>query len=231
MHLLKFETEEELNTAGADFIINVLQDYSQVLICAATGNSPTGMYRKFVEKQELHKAKLKFIKLDEWAGLPMDDPGSCEYYLQRQLLKPLNILEENYISFNSQADEPTEECQRIQQYLSQNGPIDLCVLGIGLNGHIAFNDPADELQHGVHLANLSATSLAHPMVKDATIHLQHGYTLGMADILQSKTILLIVNGQHKKSIFQEFLKEQITTKLPASFLWLHANVYCYYCVD
>ncbi|RYY18866.1 MAG: galactosamine-6-phosphate isomerase, partial [Sphingobacteriaceae bacterium] len=106
-----------------------------------------------------------------------------------------------------------------------------CVLGIGLNGHIAFNDPADELQPGVHLAKLSAASLAHPMVKHAAVDLQYGYTLGMADILQSKTILLIVNGQHKKTIFQEFLKGQITTQLPASFLWLHADVYCYYCLD
>lgn len=232
MHLLKFETEEELNTAGADFIVNLLQDNSQALICAATGSSPTGMYQKLVEKQSLQNtAGLKFIKLDEWADLPMDDTGSCEYYLRQHLLKPLHILEENYISFNSQADIPAEECKRIQQYLAQNGPIDLCVLGLGLNGHIAFNDPADKLQPGVHLAELSAASLAHPMVKDTAIDIKYGYTLGMADILQSKTILLIVNGQHKKTIFQEFLGGQISTKLPASFLWLHANVYCYYCIN
>lgn len=232
MHLLKFETEEELNTAGADFIVNLLQDNSQALICAATGSSPTGMYQKLVEKQSLQNtAGLKFIKLDEWADLPMDDTGSCEYYLRQHLLKTLNISEENYVSFDSQAAIPADECERVQQYLTQSGPIDLCVLGLGLNGHIAFNDPADKLQPGVHLAELSATSLAHPMVKDVAIDIKYGYTLGMADILQSKTILLIVNGQHKKTIFQEFLKGQISTKLPASFLWLHPNIYCYYCIN
>lgn len=232
MQLIKFETVEELNIAGADFIVDLLQDQRQALICAATGSSPTKMYKKLVEKQGLqHTTGLRFIKLDEWAGLSMNHPGSCEYYLQQQLLKPLNILEENYISFNSKAAIPAEECTRIQQYLTQNGPINLCVLGLGLNGHIAFNDPADKLKRGVHLAELSATSLAHPMVKDVTIDLKYGYTLGMADILQSKTILLIVNGQHKKTIFQEFLKGQISTELPASFLWLHANVYCYYCLN
>ena len=233
MHLLKFETGEELNIAGADFVVDLLKDHGQqALICAATGSSPTGMYKKLVEKQPLQNtARLRFIKLDEWAALPMDHPGSCEYYLQQHLLKPLNIPEENYISFNSQAAISANECERIQQYLTQSGHIDLCVLGLGLNGHIAFNDPADQLQPGVHLAKLSTTSLAHPMVKDAIIDLKYGYTLGMADILKSKTILLIVNGQHKKMIFQEFLKGQISTKLPASFLWLHAHVYCYYCID
>jgi len=230
MHLLKFETTEELNNAGADFMVSLLHDNGQALVCAATGDSPTGMYKKLVEKQGLQNTVgLKFVKLDEWAGLPMDHPGSCEHYLQQHLLKPLNIPAENYVSFDSQANIPAVECKRIQHYLAQNGPIDLCVLGLGLNGHIAFNDPANKLQPGIHLAELSATSLAHPMVLGVATDLKYGYTLGIADILQSKTILLIVNGRHKKNIFQEFLKGQISTQLPASFLWLHANAYCYYC--
>ncbi len=228
MQLLKFETRQELNAACADRIIREVQHNPQALVCAATGSSPTEVYEQLAARKDLAAEQLRFTKLDEWAGLPMDHPGSCEYYMQRYLLQPLRVPAGRYISFNSQAEAPAGECARIQQYLTQNGPIDLCILGIGINGHIAFNDPAGALQPGVHLAGLSAASLAHPMVQGVA-GLKYGYTLGMADILQSKTIILIVNGPHKKTIFQEFLKGEVSTQLPASFLWLHANTYCYYC--
>lgn len=232
MQLLKFETNEKLNNAGADLMISILQANKQALICAATGSSATGMYKKLIEKKSpLNTADLRFIKLDEWTGLPMDHPGSCELYLQQNLLKPLNISTGNYISFNSMAAIPTAECGRIQNYLNQNGPIDVCVLGLGLNGHIAFNEPDVILQPGVHLSLLSRTSLAHPMVQGAGVDLKYGYTLGLADILRSKTILLVVNGRHKKDILEQLFRKEISTQLPASFLWLHANAHCYYCED
>lgn len=222
MKIINFNTVEELNTAGADFIISRLKGKESNLLCAATGNSATGIYQILVNKKdEINTSALKLIQLDEWADLHKDNPGSCEYYLQHHLLQPLNIPIGSYISFDSQSAEPAAECKRIQEKLHAEGPIDLCVLGIGLNGHIAFNDPADELQSGVHLAKLSEASMAHPMVKDLDNKPQYGYTLGIADILQSKTILLVIHGEHKKEIFERLLKSKISTQLPASFLWLH----------
>ena len=231
MLVTKFQNPTALNAASAAFMLNVLRNNPQALVCAATGNSPTGAYQQLVaRKDDFDASSLRFIKLDEWADLPMDHPGSCEYYLQQHLLKPLQIPADRFISFDSKAVNPEMECNRIQHYLDKNGPIDLCLLGLGLNGHLAFNDPAANLQPHVHLAQLSATSLEHPMIQGVT-GVTHGYTMGIADILQSKTILLIVIGKHKKAILTELLKQQISTQLPASFLWLHANAHCYYCED
>jgi galactosamine-6-phosphate isomerase len=208
MQIIKFDTPEALDEAA-----------------------PTGAYRQLVQqKKQLDTAGLRVLKLDEWAGLPMSHAGSCEYYLQKELLQPLAIPNEHYIAFNSEAADAEAECKKVQEYLHVHGPINLCVLGLGLNGHIAFNDPADILQPNIHLAQLSVASLAHPMVQDA-VGLTHGYTLGMADILQARTILLLVNGRHKHGIFQQLLKKEISTQLPASLLWLHAHAYCYYCED
>lgn len=230
MYIKEFASPEELDIACAEFMLNELQRHQQPLFCPATGNSPTGAYRQLVNrKQELDTAALSILKLDEWAGLPMNHPGSCEYYLQQHLLQPLNIQPEQYITFDSQASDPATECERITQALAQQGPIDLCVLGLGLNGHLAFNDPADTLQPDVHLARLSPASLAHPMVQDAGVQLSHGYTLGIANIMQAKTILLMVNGKHKHDIFNQLMQRQVSTQLPASFLWLHSNAHCYYC--
>jgi len=230
MQISNFNTVEELNNAGAEFMVRHLSGKKHSLLCAATGSSVTGIYETFVKrKAKVDTASLKIIKLDEWAALPMDHAGTCEYYIKQHLLQPLSITESHYISFNSQAVDTDAECKRIAAELKANGPIDLCMLGIGLNGHIAFNEPANQLQPGVHLSKLSAASMLHLMVKDVAEKPQYGYTLGMADILQAKTILLVVQGKHKKEIFEQWLTGKISTQLPASFLWLHNNAYCYYC--
>ncbi len=232
MQIVKFDSPAALDNACAGFMADILQRQPQALFCPATGSSPTGAYQQLVaRKNDFDAAGIKIIKLDEWADLNMQHRGTCETYLQQHLLQPLGIATDNYIAFNSEATDAQNECARIQHYLNEHGPIDLCILGLGLNGHIAFNDPAEALQPGVHLSTLSEASLAHPMVQDAEASLSHGYTLGMADILQSKTLLLIVNGRHKHLIFQQLLKQEVSTQLPASFLWLHANAWCYYCED
>lgn len=230
MQITRCITLAEINEQASDLIIRELQSKPGSLICAATGNSPTGVYQKLVEKQTSVKPKdLTFIKLDEWYGLGADDVGSCEHYLHKYLLQPLNIAPANYIAFDGKANEPGAECKRIQHYLEEHGPIDLCILGLGQNGHIAFNEPAESLQPNTHLAKLSATSLNHTMINDAGIEIKYGFTLGMADILGSKKIILLVNGSHKQTIMNRLFEKRITTQLPASFLWLHPDVTCFYC--
>ncbi|GAC1385334.1 MAG: galactosamine-6-phosphate isomerase [Ginsengibacter sp.] len=232
MEMLKFETVELLNEACANHIIKELQHKRNSLISFATGNSPTGIYKKLNLKKKLFDStEMKFIKLDEWAQLPMKDEGSCEHYVQKYLLEPLDIPRQSFTSFNSMVVSPEKECLRIQKYLDKNGPIDICLLGLGVNGHVAFNEPAEYLQPKVHYATLSQTSLDHSMVKNKSIELKNGYTLGMANILQSKTVLLVVHGIHKKEILKKLMNDKITTHLPASFLWLHPNAFCYYCYN
>ena len=223
-------TLAELNEQASETIVQELQKKPQSLICAATGNSPTGVYQKLVEKKErFDTADLRFIKLDEWYGLGINDEGSCEKYLHEHLFNPLGISHKNYIAFDGKAADSQKEFEDVDNYLNEHGPIDLCILGLGKNGHIAFNEPADTLHPFAHLASLSSTSLEHTMIKGAGEHIKYGMTLGMTDILQSKKIILLVNGTHKNAIMQRLMEQKISTQLPASFLWLHANVQCFYC--
>jgi galactosamine-6-phosphate isomerase len=232
MKFSKFESIDTLDEAASEWIINQLNPGRRTLICAATGNSPTNTYKKFVlKKSRINTDLLSFIKLDEWYGLEMTDSGTCEQYLQQNLLKPLNIPADRIVSFDSKAPSPELECLRIDDWLSANGPIDICILGIGLNGHIAFNEPEPTLEPYAHPGKLSAASLSHPMLSSTKRSLQIGLTLGMANILQSKKILLIVNGNHKTEILSKLMGGKISTGLPASFLWLHPDAYCFHCVD
>jgi len=230
MQITRCATVEELNERASDMLIADLKENPQSLVCAATGNSPTGIYKKVADKQNsIVVEHLTFIKLDEWYGLGADDTGSCEYYLHKHLLQPLEVSADRYISFDGKTADPDKEFERVNKYLDENGPIDLCILGLGTNGHIAFNEPADVLQPHAHLGTLSETSLTHNMISESGTVIKHGMTLGMADILQSRKIILPVFGRSKRDIMQRLTEGKVSTHLPASFLWLHPDVHCFYC--
>ncbi len=230
MLITSCNTIAESNEQASETIIQELQQNPQSLICAATGNSPTGVYQKLVEKKASFTATgLRVIKLDEWYGLGINDEGSCEKYLHEHLINPLGISHNKYIAFDGKAADPEKELEHVSNYLNDHGPIDLCILGLGKNGHIAFNEPADALHPHAHMAPLSSTSLQHTMIKGTGEQIKYGMTLGMTDILQSKKIILLVNGTHKNAIMEKLMEQKISTQLPASLLWLHANVQCFYC--
>ena len=169
---------------------------------------------------------MRLLKLDEWAGLAMDDPATCEAYLRQHVVEPLRIPPERYIAFRGDAIALDAECAHIEGVLEEQGPIDLCVLGLGVNGHIGLNEPGPELHPGPHVATLSRTSLDHPMLRRARANVRHGVTLGMGDILRSRKVLLLVSGTHKREAMQSLRDPRVSTSFPASLLWLHADATC-----
>lgn len=213
-----------------DSIISDLKIRSRQFICIATGNSPEGAYNKLAniyKKQPGYFKEVSIVKLDEWGGLSANDPNSCENYIRHRILQPLHISDDRFISFRSDTASPEKECERVQKEIDDNGPIDICILGLGKNGHIGFNEPSDSLSLNCHVAQLSNDSIQHQMTKAMYKKPGYGLTLGMANILQSKKIILLVKGPDKEKIIGKLLEEKITTHLPASFLWLHSNVECY----
>lgn len=223
------DSYEEMSRKATDIIVDNLRQHRDLKLCAATGGTPTKMYEILADEYTNNPSlfsELRVIKLDEWGGIPMNHAGTCESYLQQHVIHPLEISDERYISFQSNPDNSGEECQRVQSLLERGGGIDICILGLGINGHIAFNEPADFLHAGCHVADLSEESLQHPMVSAEDEKPKYGLTLGMKNILNSKLIILLINGIKKKEITKALLSERITTQLPASFLWLHPDVIC-----
>jgi galactosamine-6-phosphate isomerase len=227
MELRVFESAEQLSEFAASIIIYSIQTTDGLLLCTATGNSTTLTYQNLVEnKRQFESETLRILKLDEWGGVSMNDPQSCEVYLQNNLVRPLGIEEDNYISFRSDSEVPGDECARIHEYLEEQGPIDLCIVGIGLNGHVALNEPAEYLQPHCHVQELSEKSLNHPMAVGMEVKPAYGLTLGMVDILNAKQLILLISGANKAEITKEFMTKKISTFLPASLLWLHPNALC-----
>ena len=228
MKIKLFDTPKSLATTASDLLVEEIVQQPDCLLCVATGNTPTATYQQMAQKLTIEQGQeLRIIKLDEWGGVSMNHPETCEQYLQKYLVQPLQIPKERYISFNSQSKNPSQEIAKVQRALKDYGGIDICVLGLGTNGHIAFNEPGNQLTPHCHIAELSEKSMQHTMATKMLQKPTHGLTLGMTDILQSKIILMLITGSHKKEITKAFLAKKITTQLPASFLWLHPNVYCF----
>jgi len=229
MEISILDSYEEISRRAAAIITGQLEKKKDLLLGAATGSTPGRTYDLLAEEYGRRPqlfAGMRVLKLDEWGGLRMTDAGTSESYLQERLLSPMGIPPSRYISFASDPADPDLECERMQGELAMAGPLDCCVLGLGLNGHIGFNEPAAFLQPGFHKARLAEATLQHSMVAAMERRPQYGLTLGVGDILQARTILLLISGPAKKDITRELLSKKVTPDLPASFLWLHAHTIC-----
>src|SRR5262245_59650869 len=176
-----FSDYEAMSQAAARCLQQQLRKRPSSLLCLATGGSPTRTYELLRERGCANPAlfrEARILKLDDWGGLEMNDPGSSEHYLQQHLVRPLS-LQRRYTAFLSNPADPRKECARTEAWLHRHGPIDVCVLGLGLNGHLAFNEPAQFLQPHAHVARLSPASLRHAMVAQSRTKPRYGLTLGM----------------------------------------------------
>jgi galactosamine-6-phosphate isomerase len=221
---------EAMSRPAAEWLIARLREKPASLFCLASGSTPTRAYSLLAAVHKIEPdlfAQMRVIKLDEWGGLAGDDPASCEHHLRRTLIDPLG-LGARYVSFNGQATDPQAECARMANWLEDNGPIDSCVLGLGVNGHLGFNEPAGELQPHAHVARLSQDSMGHSMLAGARSSPTYGLTLGMAELLQSRNILVLVSGRTKVASLRRLLERRVSTDFPASLLWLnpHVSLYC-----
>ncbi|WP_190808759.1 galactosamine-6-phosphate isomerase [Flagellimonas sp. S3867] len=229
MRIHHFENKKPFATAAVELLIKEIDRKPDLLLCAATGNSPLPVYRKLVEdaiSNSERYARLRIIKLDEWIGLK-DKNGSCETYLQKELVKPLKIATKNCIAFDEETRNPEKECIRIQRKLIEEGPIDLCVLGLGKNGHLGFNEPPASSTQECHVAHLAAESQQHNMIANQMQKPEFGMTLGIKDILNSKRVVLLISGEGKEKAKQQLLSSKVDPQCPASFLWMHNNVDCF----
>jgi galactosamine-6-phosphate isomerase len=217
---------EAVSRQAADFLIARLREKPSALLCLAAGSTPIRTYELLAEAGAKDPALFKhcrIIKLDEWGGLPPGSPATCDVQLRTMLVSPLSLAE-RYVAFESNPPDPDAECARVANWLDQNGPIDIAVLGLGTNGHLGFTEPAEYLQPFAHVAQLSQASLSHAMIAQSRIRPTYGLTLGMADLIQSRQILLLVTGPTKRDPLARLLTGQITTEFPASMLQLHNEV-------
>ncbi len=218
----------ELSKKAAHIIKEQINDKQNSVIGLATGSTPLGTYSELIDLYK--KGKINFsdtitFNLDEYYRIKKDHPQSYDYFMNENLFNHINIDKKNTHIANGDADNPNDECESYNKMLDSIGGIDLQVLGIGSNGHIGFNEPAQELSARTHLVKLTSKTIEDNSrffnnVSDVPTQ---ALTMGMADILKAKKIIILISGVNKAKIAAEMFKNRITTQVPASMLHMHPN--------
>jgi galactosamine-6-phosphate isomerase len=231
MNMVITDSYEEMSRQAAEELLRVIQSMEQPLICPASGSSPEGMYRQFVqlvENNQINTSNWFFVALDEWRGMNENDEGSCRFYLDQQLFRPLGTRDENICFFNGRAADLEAECQKAEEFIAAHGGIDVAIVGLGMNGHIGMNEPGTPAALRTHIADI------HPVTKQVgqkyfsePKELDAGLTLGLANLLEASNLFLLVNGAHKAGIVSRMIHEEVSDQLPATILRNHPGLRIY----
>jgi glucosamine-6-phosphate deaminase len=203
MRVLKTHTAESFAGAAADWVADRLSRKPRSVLAVPTGKTPLGLYAELVRRAGEGAADLtqaRIFNLDEYCGLPQTHPESYASFLQRHLVSPLKLVPEHVRLLRGDAADLDAECREYETALSECGGIDLCILGLGANGHVAFNEPGSSWTLRTHIVELSQSTRASH-AKDAVVPWQiptHGLTLGIQNILEAREILLLIAGAQKE---------------------------------
>lgn len=195
----------------------------------ATGSSPVGLYKCLVErcqKGELDFSQVTSVNLDEYKGLSGDNDQSYRYFMDNHLFNHVNIDKTRTFVPNGLETDSRRECERYDQVLANAGQVDIQLLGMGHNGHIGFNEPADCFSKGTHCVDLTQSTISANkrfFAKEEDVPRQ-AYTMGIGSIMGAAQVLVIVSGAEKAEIVAEAFAGPVTPRVPASVLQLHQNV-------
>lgn len=227
MILKIYEDHRQLSDAAADEIIALVKQKPDAVICLASGETPRLTCRLLVEKvkqQHVDVNQCTFIGLDEWVGIPPSNEGSCHYFFQHELFEPLQFRKEQIHLFDAMSANLEEECLKMDSAIFERGVIDLMIVGIGMNGHIGFNEPGVSFNNYSHVINLDETTVTvgQKYFKEAII-LKQGITLGLKHLQDAKKVLLLANGIKKAEVIKKTVEGEVTNNFPASIMQTHSN--------
>jgi glucosamine-6-phosphate isomerase len=231
MKIKIFDTPEKLGMHTANQIIQLVIQKPNAVLCLATGHSPVLTYEHLVEevkKRNVDFSSVHFVGLDEWVGVKATNPGSCHYFLHHYLFEPLKTKPTNIHLFNGLAKPIEQQCSIMNETIKQLGGIDLMLVGIGINGHIGFNEPGTDDTQLSHVTSLDKVTIqvSRKYFPDDT-QLEKGITLGIQCVLDSKCAILIANGTAKSEIIKQTIDDPVSMEVPASMLRKHDNSYIY----
>lgn len=229
VEFVKFKTYETLSQAAAKEILSLLENRADCNLGLATGYSPERSYALVAENLDRNPAlvqKIMCFQLDEWLGISGENPASCQKYLQDHIAKPWKITKEQLFILDGLHPSPETQIMKMKAWLEQN-PLDLCILGLGKNGHLALNEPGSDPDSSCRNVLLQESSTKHSMLKDGNQRVTHGITIGLKEIMSSKQVLLLVSGQQKEEAFTALVERSPVSESPASILHSHLNCKCF----
>lgn len=229
MKIINTKDYGEMSRKAANIISAQIILHPHSVLGLATGSSPIGTYEQLVEwynKGDIDFSGITTINLDEYYGLDGANKQSYRYFMNHYLFSRVNINMGKTHLPNGKAMDIDVECKRYDKLISSLGGIDLQLLGIGLNGHIGFNEPSGAFEQTTHCVELKQSTIQANLKFFQNIDEvpKRAITMGIKSIMQAKKIILIVNGTEKKEILHKALYGPVTPAVPASILQMHPDL-------
>ena len=229
MKVIQAKDYAQLSRKAAAILCAQITLKEDCVLGLATGSTPIGTYQNLAsacQKGEVDFSQVRTVNLDEYRGLSGDHPKSYRYFMEKNLFSHINIQPGNAHLPAGDCADATSECAAYDALISRLGGIDLQLLGIGHNGHIGFNEPADCFTLPTHEVSLSPATLKanSRFFQKADEQPRTALTMGMGAIMQARRILLIAQGSEKVEILKKALYGPVTPQVPASILQLHQNL-------
>ena len=229
MNIIKVKNYEEMSAKAAAYLIEKIRSNPAIKLGLATGGTPVGLYAELINDHQQNGTSYQDVttfNLDEYIGLLPNDPQSYRYFMDHKLFNHIDIKKDQTHVPSGTASDTKQECLRYEELLKSHGGIDLQVLGIGGNGHIGFNEPGTPFDTETHVIELAdSTREANARYFDSIDEVPaQAITMGIATIMRSKEILLLVSGEEKSGALLQLLQGKVNENIPASILNTHPCV-------
>lgn len=224
------EDFEAMSHAAAEDFIELVARIRRPLVCLPSGRSPKA-FLKILRSHYQRSTQLPdwyFVGLDEWIGVGQHEQGSCRRFFDDQLFRPLGIGDERVSFFNGLSDDLSAERERTERFIRDHGGIDVCVLGIGTNGHLGLNEPGSDRNAFTLISDLAPSTIeAAQGYFDHPRDVRQGITLGLSTLLASRHIQLLASGSSKSEIIRQVVEGPVSPDVPGSWLQEHSSTVVY----
>jgi glucosamine-6-phosphate deaminase len=222
-----YDDYRELSVATAEFIAKVIIRKPDALLCFPAGETSVGTFKHLIELNRNGKISFKQCKivgLDEWVNIGELKSENCFSFLKKHLFDHIDYSEENFCFFDGESSDLVKECNKTDNFIKANGPVDMILLGVGMNGHLGLNEPGTSFDLYSHIVNLDETTkTVGQKYFSGEAKITSGITLGLKNIMEAKMVILQINGSAKAEVVRRLIDSEISPAFPASIIKSHSN--------
>ena len=227
MNLSLHADSRAANAAAADLLASWLAEASVRTVMVAAGNTPLELYRLIGERR-LPLSHLKVFALDEYVGVPLEEPRNCANLMRRSVAEAWGIAPEHFFTVSSLAHDALASVQKHEQRIEAAGGLDVIILGLGQNGHLGFNEPGSAEDSGARVLDLNPISVeANRKWFEGKYAPDRGVTVGLKTILAARRVMILAYGAHKTAAVQAMAEGPAGPACPASFLQRHPRAHAF----
>jgi glucosamine-6-phosphate isomerase len=224
-----YDNYQELSVRTAEMIAELITGKPDALLCFPAGETSVGTFSHLIELNRSGKisfSRCRIVGLDEWAHLGTMKSENCFSFLKKHFFDHIDYSEENLCFFDGEAEDLGGECIKTDNFIKEHGPIDMMLLGAGMNGHLGLNEPGTPFNLRSHIVTLDETTRrVGQKYFSGDVVLTAGVSLGIQYVLETRMVILQLNGERKSEVAARLVKSEPDPSFPASALKLHANSY------